>query len=199
MNKLTKAINRQIDAQKQKSMKKFFTSQLTFLKDFHIQAKNNTDTLSEANSLDEIILSGLNDLFYIVKEEGFGLKEYEEVNKAYVQSLELCKENFLEEFIPYVGLDTTKYKNVSDAQKAKIEEFRKSIKRRYKIDAYLTKLEWCFIEINMAVALIQINQDKKAYKKLEKLEKKVRKLCKKILSDAKADDKAIKQLTLLKK
>ena len=197
MNKLTKKINKQIKAQKQKSMQKFFTSQLTFIKDFRIQAKNNTDTLSEANSLDEIILSGLNDLFHIVKEEGFGLKEYEEVNEAYVQSLELCKENFLEEFVPYVDLDINEYKNVSDAQKAKLEEFRESIKKRYKIDAHLTKLEWCFIEINMAVALIQINQDKKAYKKLEKLEKKVRKSCKKILSYVKADDKAIKKLTLL--
>ena len=197
MNQLTNEINKQINAQKQKSMKKFFTSRLAFLKDFHIQSKNNTDTLSEAHDLDEIILSGLHNLFHIVKEEGFGLREYEEVNKSYVDSLELCKEIFLDEFVPCVDIYFSEYENVSDSQKAKIDEFRESVKRRYTIDRHLTKIEWCFIEINMSVALIQIAQDKKAYKKLDKLERKVRKSCKKIFSYAEADDRAISQLTLL--
>jgi len=203
-------INEHLKAEKEKNMYRFFVHNLTFVKDFHLHYETHTDTLAQATSLDDILLSGLHDLFHIVKEEGFGLKEYKEVDEKDVNSLTQCRDMFAEEFPLFIEMevseniekayqkakkdaDSSAFVQALETQRNTIQQLRKIAHTRHKINRYLTKLEWLFIKINLAVTLIQLkNID--AYDKLKKLEKKVQKTSKKILKTAKRYDEAIEQL-----
>lgn len=200
----TTTINAHLQEEKKKSMVRFFTKNLPFLKDFHLEYTTHTTNLKEASKLEDILLSGLQDLFYIIKEDGFGFKEYKEIDAKYADALTQSQEKFEQIFPLFVDIaESEALQNSYEENKAleihynTLQNLRKLIHKRHKVNRYLTKLEWCFIKINLAVALIQLNNID-TYEELKKLEKKVRKVSKKLLKTAKKYDDAMQKLPYIK-
>jgi hypothetical protein len=209
VRKFVQMINTQIEEEKEKSLQKFLLSHIDFIKDFTLPYESDTNNLSQATELDEILISGLSDLFCIVKEDLFGIKEYKEIDEKSVKMVEKCHKEFEKQYPLFTMYDVSDaivqdmqesqsevYKKTLQQLLKKIDEIRKALQRRHNIKRELTKIEWCFIRINLAVTLISLNNTS-AYKKLEKLETKVQKSCKKLLKNAKKYDKAVSQLDFL--
>jgi hypothetical protein len=209
VRKFVQTINTQIQCEKNRSLEKFLLSHIDFVKDFTLPYKSDTNKLSKAKEPNEIIAYGFSDLFCIVKEDLFGIKEYKEIDEKSVEMVEKCHEEFEKQYPLFTMYDVSDaivqdmqesqsevYKKTLQQLLKKIDDIREALKRRHNIKRELTKIEWCFIKINLAVTLISLNNTS-AYKKLEKLETKVQKSCKKLLKNAKKHDEAVSQLDFL--
>lgn len=207
-------VNRVIQEMKSKHLYDFIIQKLPYIEAYHLDYITRSDSLKDAQTLDEIVLSGLKDLVAIAVEDGLGIKEYDITKEEQSNITDVCDE--MDEMFPfYIDLEVGKqvraekekleiegkantpyYTKLTEIEE-KIDAIHAILQLRFKTRNKLTGLELKFAKITLAVGLASIENKLSNYKEIEKREAEAQKLCKKILKHAKKHDKRLKKLAYL--
>lgn len=207
------SINAEIKELQSKKLYEFMILKIPFVDDYRINFISNTNRVSQATELGDILLAGMQDLVSIVVEEGLGIKEYntsneedgkvtefyEEVGKQYPSYIEFDVATPISKTIQDLKdkdkTDSLYYKELKKMQK-KIKKIRNAVGISYKVQILLQSLDWKFIKIIMAVGLTKIDKID-AYSDVERLEEEARKICQELVTLTKDYDSHVQNLTLL--
>ena len=209
------SVNTMIQDMKSKKLYAFMIINMPYIDDYHVDYISNTDSLKDAEDLEDILFSGMKDLINIAAEDGLGIREYDTKKERNSKLIDVCEvlEEKYPSFVAFEVLapitktikkleikgkaDTSYYKALKTVKK-KIDSIRKILKTRHAIQSDLRALEWKFIKIITAVGLTKIENGISTYKDVERLEKEAGELCRKIVSKTKKHDRKIETLTFLK-
>lgn len=209
----TQSINTQIEELQSKKLYEFMLVKIPFVDDYRIGFESNSNRVSEAEELGDILLAGMQDLVSIVVEEGFGIKEYSSENEE-KDTLKEFRQELEEHYPSYIEFDVSTsinktmqkleekektdslyYKKLKKLDK-EITKIRKVAELSFKVQRLISSLEWKFIKIITAVGLTKIEKIP-AYDDVKRLEEEAREICEKLVTQAKAYDSGIKELVLL--
>ena len=208
-------LNTLIEEAQSKKLYKFIIKRLPYIEDYHLDYIAHTDTLKDAETLNEIFESGFKDLASIVVEDGFGIKEYdttkeensniadmcEEMDKEFPFFIELQIEKSIQKELQEIeekgSTNTPYYKKLTEITQ-KIDELKAILTMRFKAQNRLRTLEWNFMQIALAVTLARVNNEISKYREVQEFEAQVQKSCKKVIKIAKRHDKKMKKLECLK-
>jgi len=213
------SINKQLEYEHSKKLSKFLVKHLPFLNDYHVHYKNNTDSVKDADDLGDILLSGFKDLVHIVKEEGFGIKEYRvgDNEKGKLSDFLCIFEDHFSSYVEFEAsepllellktleaegkTETSNYEKLQALQ-TKITEAQKVFNLVYEVQNLLLKLDQTFLQIILAVVMLEIGElnvkqmsvdTMQVSEDIRRLENKAQRLCEKVLKKAKKYDKKVKK------
>ena len=213
LQRYTESINTQIQQIKSKRLYEFMIINMPFVDDYHIRYTSNTNRVSQAEDLGDILLAGMQDLVSIVAEDALGIKEYniiEEENTMideFRQKLEVEYPSYLlfdasepievtlKKLEKKEKINTPYYKKLTTLKK-EIAKVREVLTLRHTIQSHLRALEWKFVKINTAISLVHY-KGIEAYNDVQRLEDEARDICQKLVFSAKEYDTSVEKLCLL--
>lgn len=212
LQKYTQSINKKIEELQAKNLYEFVLRELPFVDDYHIEYRSNTDRVSKAEDLGDILLSGFQDLVNIVIEDGFGIKEYSTTNEEEAK-LQLFRQKLEKHYPAYIEFDVSASinKNIKKLEKKEkmetlyykelkrldreIAKIRKVTELSFQVQRLTESLEWKFLKIIRAVELTNIEKIP-VYEDIQRLEKEAREICDELVAKAKEYDSGIEKLVL---
>lgn len=212
LQKYAESINTQIQEIQSKKLYEYMILYMPFVDDYNIEYTSNTNRLSEANDLGDILLAGMQDLVSIVAEDALGRKDYIMIDKE-DEGIAIFNE-ILEEIPLFVSFDALApiaksmqklekkgkqdslyYKKLQTLQQS-IERSTQAVNLGHGVQSHLRTLEWKFIKINIAIGLIAV-EEFPAYDDVQRLEREAREICDKLVESTKEYDTLRAKLTLV--
>ena len=210
LQRYTESINTQIQQIKSKRLYEFMIINMPFVDDYHIRYTSNTNRVSQAEELGDILLAGMQDLVSIFAEDALGIKDYNIIEEESTL-IDEFREKLEEEYPSYVlfdvsepiaetlkklkkkeKTDTLYYKKLTTLQE-EIAKVREVLSLRHTIQSHLRALDWKFIKINTAIALADL-QDIADYSDVKRLENEARVICQNLVVSAKEYDASVERL-----
>lgn len=207
------SINTQIQELQSKKLYEFMLMKIPFVDDYRINFVSNSNRVSDAQDLGDILLTGMQNIVSIVAEDGLGIKEYISENEE-EDKLKEFRQEVEEQYPSYIEFDVstpinTTMKKLEDKEKTdtpyykklktlnnEIANIREVVDISFKVQRLIESLEWKFVKIITAVGLTKIEKIP-AYNEVTRLEEEAREVCEKLVSTTKKYDSRIQKLALL--
>ena len=209
----TESINTQIQQVQSKRLYEFMIINMPFVDDYHVHYTSNTNRLSQAEELGDILLAGVQDLVSIVAEDALGVRDYQNTDDESAL-IEVFREKLEDEYPSYMVFDvaepiTVTLKKLEKKEKTdtpyytklttlqnEIAKVRQVLNLRHTIQSHLSALGWKFVKIDTAISLVHY-KGISAYSDVQRLENEAREICKQLVFSAKEYDNSVEKLSLL--